>query len=711
MPDLGDRFRSLSRTRAPDLWSDIEGREPREARDPVMSRRVLAAVFAFVVAVAGIGFAALTFGGSERQMSTGTSGTAGGAKANGSIYFRVGGGDGGSRIESIEPDGTGRHVVFPGDSPVHYSRIAFSPDGTRIAFDNFLEGDYGIETADPDGSDIVRLTDGVNDSWASWSPDGTKILFSSTRYDPSIGQCTPGDPHEFGCPTDIYVMGADGSNVTRLTDDPLPEFMPVWSPDGSRIAFVREADPVPAAFTGIYTMNPDGSDVKRVSSSDGGSDFWPSWSPDGSRIAFAAIRKEDWGIWVVNADGSNEQPILGGAIGYVKNPVWSPDGSLIAFVGNPSIDDYSPDDALYVMRPDGTGITPLADAPSVGLAGDIAWQPIQAPAETVGPTTSLPPSTAEVVETFAVGHDVRSVVYGEGSVWVAASNSDGTSSGRIIRIDPETHEVQAEIPVEVIPTWEVGGGAMVVSEGSLWVTGAIEGAGVDGISDAAVIRIDASTNKVAHTFTLGGEVGADLTFMDGDLWVLVFGDDGIAVVRVPRESGDVLASYRLDANWAHTLVAANGRLVTAVGGDDAVNVDGRVIEIDPATGAVSSVEIPSRFFTPMPVVWRGQVWISTDPGFVRFDPLAEGFPQPPVTLAPRFGDCCGFLEADDRGIWFLSPDLEGGSGGVLNVFDPTTGEATALATLNEGTPVAMAVAPDAVWILNYEGTLTHVSLA
>lgn len=712
MPDLDDRFRLLSRTRAPDLWSDIEGREPRAARDPVMSRRVLAAAVAFVVAVAGIGFAALTFGGSERQMSTGTSGTAGGAKANGSIYFRVGGGDGGSRIESIEPDGTGRHVVFPEDSPVHHSRIAFSPDGTRIAFDNLLEGEYGIETADPDGSDIVRLTDGLNDSWATWSPDGTKILFSSTRYDPSIEQCIPGFPHEHGCPTDIFLMDVDGSNVVRLTDDPASEYQPMWSPDGRRIAFARSLGDPQLSHPAIFTMDPDGTDVRQISSADGGSDFWPSWSPDGTQIVFAAIRREDWGIWTVNADGSNEEQIFGGVgTGYVNNPVWSPDGSLIAFVGNPSIDDYSPDDALYMMHPDGTGITPLADAPSIGVAGDIAWQPIQALAETVGPTTSLPPSTAEVVETFAVGHDVRSVVYGEGSVWVAASNSDGTSSGRIVRIDPETHEVQAEIPVEVIPMWEVGGGAMVVSEGSLWVTGAIEGAGVDGVSDAAVIRIDTSTNEVVQTFTLGGEVGADLTFMDGDLWVLVFGDDGMEVVRVPRETGDVPASYRLDANWAHTLVAANGRLVTAVGGDDAVNVDGRVIEIYPAADAVSGIEIPSHSFTPMPVLWRGQVWISTDPGFVRFDPLAEGFPEPPVTLAPRFGDCCGFLEADDRGIWFLSPDLEGGSGRVLNVFDPTTGEATALATIDEGTPVAMAVARDAVWILNYDGTLTHVSIA
>jgi Tol biopolymer transport system component len=642
-----------------------------------------------------------------------------GPMANGPIYFRVGGGDGGSRVESILSDGTGRHVVFPDDGPVHYSRIDFSPDGARIAFDNFLQGEYGIETADPDGTDVLRLTDGVNDSWASWSPDGTKILFSSTRYDPSIGQCTPGDPHEFGCPTDIYVMGADGSNVTRLTDDPLPEFMPVWSPDGSRIAFVREADPVPAAFTGIYTMNPDGSDVKRLSSSDGGSDFWPSWSPDGAQIVFAAIRREDWGIWTVDANGSNEQLILGGTgAGYVDNPVWSPDGSLIAFVGNMTVDDYSPEDALYVMRPDGTDVTPIADAPSIGVAGDIAWQPIQALAHTIGPITSIPPSTAEVIETFEVGVDVRSVVYGEGSVWVATSNDDGNEGGRIVRIDPGTHEIQADIPVEVIPGWEVGGGAMVVEGGSLWVTGGFKVPGnfddPGGGVDAAVIRIDASTNRVVQTFNLGARHGADLTFLDGELWVLLFGDesvnDAIEVVRIDPATGDVPASYQLDANWAHTLVAANGRFVTAVGGDDSVNVDGRVIEIDPATGGVATVEIPSRFFTPMPVVWRGQVWISTDSGFVQFDPFAEGFAQPPVTLAPRFGDCCGFLEADDRGIWFLSPDLEGGSGRVLNVFDPTNGEATALATLNEGTPIAMAVGPDAVWVLNYEGTLTHVSL-
>ena len=378
MRELGEGFQSLSRAPAPDLWREIEGREPRDPIEPSSARRVAAAVVALVVGIAGIWIVAVTFGGTDRPAASGTPGPV--AIANGPIYFRVGGGEGGSRIESIEPDGSGRGVIFSDDQDVNHERISFSPGGSRIAFDNYLVGEYGIETANPDGSEVVRLTDGVNDSWASWSPDGTKIVFSSTRYDPSIEGCEPGFPHEYRCPTDIYVMNVDGSNVVRLTDDPAGEFMPRWSPDASQIAFVREGDLGAGTSEAIYTMRPDGTDVRQVSSGDRGSDFWPSWSPDGSRIVFAAIRAEDWGIWVVEADGSNERLILGGTgAGYVDNPVWSPDGNLIAFVGNLTVDDYSPEDALYVMRPDGTGVTPIADAPGIGVAGDIAWQPMGTP--------------------------------------------------------------------------------------------------------------------------------------------------------------------------------------------------------------------------------------------------------------------------------------------------------------------------------------------
>src|SRR4030095_11896935 len=68
---------------------------------------------------------------------------------------------------------------------------------------------------------------------------------------------------------------------------------------------------------------------------------------------------------------------------------WWPDADLIAFVGNLAVDDYSPEDALYVMRPDGTGVTPIADAPGVGGAGGGAWQPI--PLERTSSPTPTPP--------------------------------------------------------------------------------------------------------------------------------------------------------------------------------------------------------------------------------------------------------------------------------------------------------------------------------
>lgn len=133
MPEFGERFESLSRTRAPDLWSQIEGREPGPPIEPSSARRVLVALVAFVLAIAGLGIAAVSFGGSERPAASVATGSVG--VANGPIYFRVGGGDGRSQIEAVEPDGSGQRVVFEGE-PMRIAQIAWSPDGTKMAFQN-----------------------------------------------------------------------------------------------------------------------------------------------------------------------------------------------------------------------------------------------------------------------------------------------------------------------------------------------------------------------------------------------------------------------------------------------------------------------------------------------------------------------------------------------------------------------------------------------
>ena len=155
-----------------------------------------------------------------------------------------------------------------------------------------------------------------------------------------------------------------------------------------------------------------------------------------------------------------------------------------------------------------------------------------------------------------------------------------------------------------------------------------------------MIRIDPATNEVVQTIPVGGSGGADLTILNGELWVLVFGDESAnyrtEVVRIDPSTGDVLARIPLETGWAHTIVAARGRIVVLESGKGAVNVGGVVAVIDPSTNAVSRADIPSESFTPMPVVSGGQVWIGVDPGSARFDPAAAAFPDPPVKLAPRF---------------------------------------------------------------------------
>ncbi|HET7309323.1 MAG TPA: hypothetical protein VFJ54_04265 [Actinomycetota bacterium] len=705
MPDLRERFESLSRAPAPDLWQEIEGREPRNPIEPSSARRIVAAVVALVVGVAGIGVAAVTFGGSDRPAGSGTSGPV--AISNGPIYFRVGGGEGGSRIESISPDGSGRSVVFPDDADTNHERISFSPDGSRIAFDDYLVGAYGIETANPDGTDVVRLTDGVNDSWASWSPDATRIVFSSTRYDPTIEGCEAGFPHEFGCQTDIYVMDADGSNVVRLTDDPAGEFMPRWSPDGRLIAFVREGDPGAGTYEAIYTMRPDGSGVRRVSSGDRGSDFWPSWSPDGSRIVFAAIRAEDWGIWVVGADGSNERLILGGTgAGYVDNPVWSPDGSLIAFVGNLAIDDYSPQDALYVMRPDGSDVTPIADAPGIGVAGDIAWQPIPAPAGTVGPSPTPRPSTSVSnpipIESSPGG--VSALAYGFGSMWVASF--DDSMEGWITRLDLTTGEQLARISTgKVFPTWEIGGGGLAIGADSVWLTGAARAPGEPGGTHAFVSRIDPVSGDVVDTIDLGSGNGADVVEDPSGVWVLWFSanDQGPAtmvVTRIDPASGGVVETIPLDATYGHHIFAVQGFIVAETNAVHEDTVAGTVFNIiDPTTGSVTPVPLGSYAST---AAGDGVLWALSGESIATIEPGTGRVLSTWETL--NTGDVGA---VGDGSVWFLDPSDRSG----VHRFDPIAGRVDLSVDIRSGsTPIAMAVASDSVWVLNYEGTVTRIGL-
>ncbi|MGH2525410.1 MAG: hypothetical protein ACRDG2_01570 [Actinomycetota bacterium] len=642
---------------------------------------------------------------------------------SGSARIVFSGGEQQIDLFSMNPDGSDVRRLT--DSPASEEEPAWSPDGSRIAFAIREPEDttsYVIGAMDSDGSNKVeiaatRLEPRTPVTYPSWSPDGTEIAFAA-----------------YGDGGGIYVAPLGGGAVRRLTTAGPPrthvDSEPRGAPDGTSIVFVRwilgseEANEYQ-----IVQVAADGGDpmvLARFAPGDvaGEEVRGISWSPDGTRLAFTTRGS----IHLLDpATGETREIVACEALGcedttdvFTNSTSWSPDGRRISFSAwtkLPNGASAADPPVIHVATLSGDEVS----IASTGVEGLFpAWQPVNAQQMTPGPTPDSETLRAEIAATIRVGEDVRSVIYGARSVWVAVSNNDGTFAGRILRVDPATNDIVAEIPVETIPTWEVGGGAMVVEGDNLWITGGVEAPGgfgsLGGGSDAAVTRIDVATNEVTDVFTLGGDVGADLAFLDGDLWVLLFGDESVdnsmEVVRVDPETGAVLTRIPLSSRWAHTLVPADGRLVVYEGGNGAVNIDGHLTSIDPAAGVTTKVDVPSGYFEGGPVVWRGELWFAWDRGFARFDPASNTVTGGGQALDPtRYALCCGLVEADDRRIWFLGYDGLQVEGPVrLTLFGPTTDAVTELVTLGDENPVAMAVAPDSVWILNYEGTLTKVDL-
>ena len=218
---------------------------------------------------------------------------------------------------------------------------------TRIAFSNDRDGNSDIYVMNADGSDVTRLTENPGHDWGpDWSPDGQLIAFNNDR-----------DGN-----WDIYVMNPDGSGVRQLTDNPGRDWSPAWSPGGQQIAFTSDRD----GNSVIYVMNADGSGVRQLTDNPG-YDADPAWSPGGGQIAFSSQRDGDSDIYVMNADGSGVTQLTNHP-GYDHSPAWSPGGGQIAFNN-----DRDGNWDIYVMNPDGSGVRQLTDNP--GRYGSPAWSP------------------------------------------------------------------------------------------------------------------------------------------------------------------------------------------------------------------------------------------------------------------------------------------------------------------------------------------------
>jgi Tol biopolymer transport system component len=236
---------------------------------------------------------------------------------------------------------------------------AFPGDNGKIVFDSERGGDFDIWTMSPNGRNQVNLTASSEaaDFLASWRADGKKIAFMSDRETPT-NPTPPGFP---GPDFEIFVMDANGSNQTQITFNSLDDEAPAWSPNGKRIVFLRDFDPVRGqADLDILTMRANGADERRLTNSPGVQDFDPDWSPDGRRIAFSSGRDGDDEIYTMKPNGSGVRQVTFNDGPFDANPNWSPDGRKIAFASDRDAVPETPFQVeVYTMRADGRDQTRL----------------------------------------------------------------------------------------------------------------------------------------------------------------------------------------------------------------------------------------------------------------------------------------------------------------------------------------------------------------
>jgi hypothetical protein len=304
--------------------------------------------------------------GQQPQVSAGRSASRAAPQA-GRLVFQI---SSGGPIYLIDADGSNLQRLTDGLDP------AWSPGGDRIAFTRWRYPS-GIYLIDPGGSGEKRVVDGNRLKEVSWSPDGERIAYTIDQGTTEPREiCVPG--FCFTIPgvamAEIWTADLETDEFWHLPlDGPLAR-APTWSPTGERIAY--------ADGRGLAWIDLDNLETGRFQ---GGSawDTSPTFSPDGRLLAFMSRIHDHWEVMVVYADGSGRQqlthsdPNQGTPASNVA-PAWSPDGKSIAFLSN-----RDGPWRIYVMATDGSGQRPMfgAQLDALGLRYEwaaervISWTP------------------------------------------------------------------------------------------------------------------------------------------------------------------------------------------------------------------------------------------------------------------------------------------------------------------------------------------------
>lgn len=330
--------------------------------------------------------------------------------------------------------------------------------------------------------------------------------------------------------------------------------------------------------------------------------------------------------------------------------------------------------------------------------------------EPTAPATTIDPTEPVTLEFEGIDR-MTTVVSGFGSVWV--TEMWGARHQSLLRLDPETAELVARIPVSTTPYPVWGGAGLAVGDGQVWIVNAVRFDG--GRDQAALVRVDPGVEAETEVIPLGGEAAGDVELGHGSIWVSLLDvkDTSRALLRLDPATHEVIARIPLDpdAGLEDILLARGSVWIPEYGVEGST---GTVLtRIDPRTNAVTgrldlgaSAEL---------AVFDGDVWALTPAGFLRVDPgNAMGGPEPVPVEADPVGGATGTRESSEVAFANVAP----GAGGlwfaqrqedtlVVSRFNPETETIDASVDLPlNSSPVAMAISDDAIWVVD-RGPLLH----
>jgi len=246
--------------------------------------------------------------------------------------------------------------IFSQDAEDEYIYLPITIKSSQPQYKIVFSSDYDIYIMNTDGTGLKNLTNTPNAPETSpvWSPDGSMIAYISAE--------------NYVDPGDVFIMDADGSNPRNVSNSVTgDEIEPAWAPNSQQIAFASDRADAFQVYD-IYVANNDGSGLANVTNSLHISERFPHWSTDSSQLVFTSEMGSNSSIVRVDKNGTNKTAVYSDGDGRNYWPQWIPNNSKISFVRQPTIPG-----CLTTINPDGTDSSCITNFPGLHSARTNRW--------------------------------------------------------------------------------------------------------------------------------------------------------------------------------------------------------------------------------------------------------------------------------------------------------------------------------------------------